>query len=113
MSVENLNEKRIVKLSKMITENPDDLFLKYALAMEYIGLNQKDKSIEILSEIIEKDQSYTAAYYQLGVLHYSDGSNQKALQFLKSGLDMAKVSGSNLKTINEFKSLIEEIEFET
>jgi hypothetical protein len=39
---------RLDKLLEFIKNEPNDEFLKYALATEYLRLNQVDKSLELL-----------------------------------------------------------------
>lgn len=111
MSVENLKQQRIHKLSEMLTENPADLFLKYALAMEFAGLQQSEKSIDLLKEIVGSNPEYVAAYYQLGVLYHQLELTEEAIKILQLGLDQAKKQQVGNKTINEFRSLLDELLF--
>ncbi len=111
MSVENLKQQRIHKLSEMLTENPGDLFLKYALAMEHAGLQNTAYAIQLLEEIVGSNPEYVAAYYQLGVLYHQAEQQDLAIKILQTGIEWAKKQKANTKTLNEFRSLLDELLF--
>jgi len=49
---------RLEKLLEFIKNEPDDPFLKYALATEYLRLNQIDKALEYYEDLINKHPGY-------------------------------------------------------
>jgi len=105
-----MNNTRLQKLLEMKAENPTDTFVVYAIGMEYLGLNQYAVAEQYFKDCLQLDSSYISAYYQLGLLFQRSENDAQALAYLHKGLALAKL-GSNQKTFNEFKSLIEEIEF--
>ena len=105
-----MNNTRLQKLLEMKAENPTDTFVVYAIGMEYLGLNQYAVAEQYFRDCLQLDSNYISAYYQLGLLLQRAEKDAEALVFLKKGLQLLSV-GSNQKTINEFRSLIEDIEF--
>lgn len=91
----------------MLEKQPDDLFLQYALAMEYLGLQQPDKAQTLLRQIITADEHYVAAYYQLGVL-LQTRDEVAAIALFEKGMFEAEQKGDR-KTVNEFRSALDEL----
>ncbi|MES2381391.1 MAG: hypothetical protein V4538_10155 [Bacteroidota bacterium] len=103
-----MQNNRLLKLQEMLAEMPDDIFLNYALAMEYKGLNEAQKAIHQLEKVLLLDENHVASLYQMGVLMSENNENEKAILFLEKGLNLAK-QNKDLKTANEFKALLDEI----
>jgi tetratricopeptide (TPR) repeat protein len=103
-----MQNNRLIKLQEMLAESPSDIFLNYALAMEYKGLSQFNKTIEQLNKVLLLDENHVATLYQLGVLWSERNENDQAILFLEKGFLIAKQK-KDLKTANEFNALIDEI----
>lgn len=103
-----MQNNRLEKLQEMLAELPHDIFLNYAVAMEYKGLNLFDKTIEQLHKVLLLDENHVATLYQLGVLLCEKSENENAILFLEKGLQIAKQK-KDLKTVNEFRALLDEI----
>ena len=101
---------RLQKLAEMLEKQPGDTFLIYAMAMEYIGLNDRDKAIELFRKVLEAEEHNIAAKYQLARL-LRDSHPKEAILLLESGMRDAKLK-SDMKTANEFRSLLDEIIFD-
>ena len=97
-----------IKLQDMLEESPNDIFLNYALAMEYKGLSQFNKTIEQFNKVLLLDENHVPTLYQLGVLLSDSNENDKAILILEKGLEIAKQQKDH-KTANEFRTLIDEI----
>ena len=96
---------RIDMIIDMLKNEPNDLFLNYALGIEYVAeLSLQDGEIQ-LKKTLELDKNYIAAYYQLGKLLESQLKNTEALHYFKLGLELAKLQKNN-KAINEFGEAI-------
>jgi len=102
--------QRLEKLLQFLAENEADTFILYALAIEYIGLNQNDVAEKYLRQCLQMDSSYIPAYYQLGLLLQGQNKEEESVSILQQGLQLLNGS-KDQKTINEFRSLIEEITF--
>lgn len=101
--MERLN--RIDMLLEMLSKEPEDIFLNYALGIEYVGELDVIQSEIQFKKVLAMNSDYIAAYYQLGKLFESQLKNTKALQFYKLGLEKAKIQKNN-KSFNEFSEAI-------
>ena len=96
---------RIDMLIELLSKEPNDVFLTYALGIEYVGeLNLQDAEKQF-KKTLELDPNYIAAYYQLGKLFESQLKNVEALHFFKEGLSKATVQKNN-KAVTEFNEAI-------
>ena len=102
-----MSNSRFEKLLEMLEKQPDDLFLQYALAMEYLGMQQSDKAQVLLRQIITADEHYVAAYYQLGLL-LQQTDEAAAVAIFEKGMQEAQAKGDR-KTVNEFRSALDEL----
>ena len=97
-------------LIKLLEASPNDLFLNYALAMEFVSEGQLEMAIERLEWIRQFDATYLATYYQLAAL-YQNYDKEKAIEIYHLGIALARSQG-NQKTALELHSALEQFEFE-
>jgi len=93
---------RIEQLQEFLKEDSNDSFLKYALALEYVLVKDKDTAIDCFLKLINEDENYVATYYQLGKLYESLDEIEKACAIYKKGIEIAKKM-ENKKTLLELK----------
>jgi tetratricopeptide (TPR) repeat protein len=105
-----MSNTRLEKLLEFQRQQPDDLFLKYAMAMEYLGMKNIERAFLLFNEVIEKDIHYVAAYYQLGKILESRGEEADAIKMFEKGLAEAQLK-KDMKTVNEFRTAIDELCF--
>ena len=92
---------RIDMLHEMLLKEPNDIFLTYALGIEFVGELDVVQAEFQFKKVLQMEPEYIAAYYQLGKLFESQLKNTEALHFYKLGLEKAKIIKNN-KAINEF-----------
>ena len=105
------SEQRIEKLKAIIAKDPGDSFSRYALALEYNGINEPLNAIEILEELLQADAKYLPAYHQLGQLLGKMNKTQEAKKIYRQGIDLA-VEQEDDKTGKEMREELEELEDE-
>lgn len=81
---------RIKQLEEFLKNEPEDSFLNYALAIEYVGLENYDKAKEILTQLIQRDPDYTASYYHLGKLYQREKELEKAQSVYEEGIRLTR-----------------------
>ena len=90
----------------MLEKEPEDLFLNYALGLEYANdLNKVADAESQFKIVLGLDPNYIPGYYQLGQLLASLMRTPEALDYYKAGLQKAKEQKNN-KAINEFGEAI-------
>ena len=103
---------RIDQISEMLTKDPEDSFLRYALALEYDKKGDSDKAIELINQLLERTPEYLGAYYKLGQLFEEKGEFKKAIAIYKKGIVLAEANKENKAKgeLNEALWLIEDEE---
>jgi len=86
---------RLEKLQEFFKNEPEDPFLKYALATEYLRLNQTDKALEYYEDLVEKNPGYTGTYYHLGKLYEALGRKQDAIMTYETGMKITREKHDN------------------
>lgn len=101
---------RIVKLKDFLADNPDDSFIKHALALEYIKLGNDADARKLFEEILNKEPGYTGSYYHLAKLMERNGNTEEAIKVYEKGMEETKRMGDN-HAYNELRAAYEELTF--
>ncbi|MBN8701612.1 MAG: tetratricopeptide repeat protein [Bacteroidetes bacterium] len=97
--------KRVTLLLEMLKNDPNDVFLIYALALEHAKEERLEEAIGLLEKAHSINESYLPAYYQLGKLYEQTGESQKAIQIYRKGIFIAN-SKKDMKTIGELEEAL-------
>ncbi|MEX0770741.1 MAG: tetratricopeptide repeat protein [Balneolaceae bacterium] len=88
------NRKKIKKLAENVRNNPDDSFLKFALALELLKNNQPGKALMLFESVYKNDPDYLGVYYHLGKLYESLKKFDRAEQLFTEGIRVAQRQGA-------------------
>lgn len=99
---------RMELLQRYLQEDPDDSFLRYALALEWLGAGDYQKAMWHLEEVLAADPGYLAAYYQAGITSLHLGNKTVAVHYFEKGLDVSKAQNDN-HTYRELASALEQL----
>ena len=101
---------RLSQIEEMLKNEPNDSFLNYALALEYAKANDIAKAIELIENLLSKDENYLGAYYQLGKYYEEVQDLPKAIATYTKGTEVAKKSKNNkaLGELNEALWMLED-----
>lgn len=91
---------RLEQLLQFLTENPQDSFLKYAIAMEYAKKSENEKALEYYQDLVQNDPEYVGTYYHLGKLYEKLEQFDNAFTAYEQGKKIAKSIG-NRHALNE------------
>jgi tetratricopeptide (TPR) repeat protein len=97
---------RIEMLKRYLEEDPSDSFLRYALALEFIALNEAKLAISQLEKLLEDDPDYLPAYYMAGKTSESLGMISNAEIWYKKGMEVAR-SQKDQHTLSELSTALE------
>ncbi|TKB97766.1 tetratricopeptide repeat protein [Pedobacter cryophilus] len=81
---------RLERLLEFHENEPNDPFLKYALATEYLRLNNHEKALWFYLELVNKHTDYVGTYYHLGKLYEVLQQPEEALKVYEQGIAVAK-----------------------
>ena len=88
-----MQKNRKQQLLEFLESEPNDTFLKYALALEYIKEENYEQAKTALNEVLTLDKTYLAAYYQLGKIYEKHQNNNKAVEIYAEGMKQAQTKG--------------------
>jgi tetratricopeptide (TPR) repeat protein len=96
---------RIEALLKMLQNEPKDVFLNYSLGIEYVASGTLDLAQEQFLKVLDLEENYIPAYYQLGKLWEQKQDIENSLNYYRKGLQFAMQQKNN-KSANEFREAI-------
>jgi tetratricopeptide (TPR) repeat protein len=103
-----MQTSRLEKLLAFIKNEPDDPFLKYALATEYLRLNETDKALWYYEDLIKNNPDYVGTYYHLGKLYEALGRRQDAINIYETGMKITKEKRDN-HAFSELQAVYNEV----
>lgn len=86
-----MNE-RLNKLLDFLNENPGDPFLNYAVATEYLKLNNTALALDYYERLTKEHPDYVGTYYHLGKLYESLARRTDALKTYEAGIRAAQLA---------------------
>jgi tetratricopeptide (TPR) repeat protein len=99
---------RLEKLLEFLKNEPDDAFLKYALATEYLRLNQTDKALSYYEDLINNHPGYAGTYYHLGKLYEALGRKPDAIKTYETGMTVTREQRDN-HALSELQAVYNEL----
>ncbi|HET8964107.1 MAG TPA: hypothetical protein VFM99_09430 [Chitinophagales bacterium] len=84
------NINRLEQLLQFLEQSPDDAFLNYCIALEYIKKEDFDAALRYFNYLIDNHPEYTGTYYHLGKLYVRLHKKEDAIKIYDSGLVITK-----------------------
>jgi tetratricopeptide (TPR) repeat protein len=78
------------KIEAMLADDPDDVFLRYSLALEWEKLGDHEQSLRLLRELAQEPTRYVPAYFMQGKQLAKLGRITDARSVLREGIDVAR-----------------------
>ena len=95
--------QRLEYLNTLLDEDPDDSFVKYAIAKEYEKLDDLNTSIEKFVALRKDDPDYVGLYYHLAHIYTEIAETDKALEVYDAGIEVAKAQ-NDLHALSELRN---------
>jgi predicted Zn-dependent protease len=99
---------RIAMLSEILTANPEDLFARYGLALEYSKAGQIEQALQEFKALIAKNLDYTPAYFMAAQMLAGADRVDEAKRMLVDGISSARRTG-NAHAQSEMTAILEEL----
>jgi len=80
-------------IEEQLAEDPNDPFLRYALAMEHQSAGDTEAGLRCLRELLEVDSAYVPAYQQCAQLLARLGRTTEAAEMFRRGIELAAQQG--------------------
>ncbi len=84
---------RLEQLQKLLAAEPRDVFVNFALAMEYFKTGRHEEAIGQFGRVSELDPDYVAAYFQQGNSLVALGRYEEAKAAFRKGIEVARRKG--------------------
>jgi tetratricopeptide (TPR) repeat protein len=102
--------QRLKLLQDWLEKTPNDPFLYFGIAMEYMSAESYTLALEKFELIATQFPDYLANYYQLAKLYETNGDESKAIALYEKGISLAHEQVYK-KTAGELRSALEELTF--
>jgi predicted Zn-dependent protease len=99
---------RIAALNEILTQNPNDAFARYGLAMEYSKQGDLDRALTEFATLLKASPDYTAGYFMAAQTLARANRIEEARTMLVQGITSARRSG-NLHAQSEMEAMLEEL----
>lgn len=101
---------RVAQIKQLLVSSPHDIFLNYALAMEYMSVDDFPQAIQQLELVKSIEFDYLPLFYQLAKCYEAINNSSMAIQTYEQGMSVAETKNDR-KTLNELRSALEELTF--
>ncbi len=108
-NIPNYCMSRLDQMLELLSEDPNDSFTRYAVALEYLSNKEHGKALEYLEELRKRDPAYLATYYQLGQTYSVLDEWNKAEEVYVAGIEIGRKVG-DLHTVSELQAALDELE---
>ncbi len=102
------------RLNQLLTfheEDPNDSFVRFALASEFVKLKRWDDALAAFKELHAHDPSYVGLYYHFGKLLHRMGRSEEARNVYREGIEVA-TRITDFHARSELQSALLEMEIE-
>ncbi|MGH7225689.1 MAG: tetratricopeptide repeat protein [Gemmataceae bacterium] len=86
-------KSRKQQIEEMLTEDPNDPFLRYGLAMEYVSAGQDEEASHCFEELRRVAPDYVPAYLQAGLTLTRLNREEEARVVYQTGIAVARQQG--------------------
>ena len=97
-----MHDSRIQKLLEFLEKDPQDPFLKYALATEYLNIGNHQNALSYFEDLTTQHADYLGTYYHLGRLYEHLNRLEDALRTYQKGMEVAKAQ-RNAHALSELR----------
>lgn len=99
---------RLAMLTEILTQNPNDAFARYGLAMEYSNQGKVESALEEFRKLLGAHPDYTAGYFMAAQTLARVNRVEEAKKMLVEGIVSAKRTG-NAHTQSEMEGMLAEL----
>jgi predicted Zn-dependent protease len=99
---------RLAMLNQVLSQNPDDAFARYGLAMEYSKAGEVERALEEFGKLLSAHPDYTAGYFMAAQTLASANRVDESKKMLVDGISSARRTG-NTHAQSEMTTMLEEL----
>jgi predicted Zn-dependent protease len=99
---------RLAMLNEILSQNPDDAFARYGLAMEHSNAGEVERALEEFAKLLSAHPDYTAGYFMAAQTLVTANRVDEAKKMLVDGISSARRSG-NSHAQSEMTAMLDEL----
>jgi len=99
---------RTAMLNEILSQNPDDAFARYGLAMEYSNSGEVEQALEEFTKLLSAHPDYTAGYFMAAQTLSKANRAEEAKKMLVDGISSARRTG-NTHAQSEMTAMLDEL----
>jgi predicted Zn-dependent protease len=99
---------KLAMLSEILTQNPNDSFARYGLALEYVSQSRIPEALAEFDKLIALNPDYVPAYQMSAQTMAANNMTAEALERLHKGIASANCTG-NQHALAEMEALREDL----
>jgi predicted Zn-dependent protease len=106
--VENTHMDRIAMLSEVLAQDPNNVFARYGLAMEYSNSGRMKEAIEEFHKLLSAHPDYAAGYFMAAQTLVKADRREDAIRMLQQGIAAAQRKG-DAHAQSEMQAMLDEM----
>jgi predicted Zn-dependent protease len=106
--VENTHMDRIAMLTEVLAQDPNNVFARYGLAMEYSNSGQMKQAIEEFQKLLSAHPDYAAGYFMAAQTMVKSDQRDDAIKMLQQGIAAAQRKGDS-HAQSEMQAMLDEM----
>jgi len=99
---------RLAMLNEILSQNPNDAFARYGLAMEHSKAGEVERALEEFAKLLSTHPDYNAGYFMAAQTLVSANRVDEAKRMLVNGISSAARTG-NTHAQSEMSAMLEEL----
>lgn len=78
------------QIEAMLADDPQDVFLRYTLAMEYRSEDRNAESLALYRDLMSESPPHVPSHFRAAQLLVDDGEIEDAREILRHGIELAR-----------------------
>ncbi len=99
---------RVAMLTEILSQNPNDAFARYGLALEYSKTGEVERALEEFGKLLSNHPDYTAGYFMAAQTLATANRLDEAKRMLVDGISSATRTG-NTHAQSEMTAMLDEL----
>lgn len=99
---------RIATLNEILSQDPNNAFARYGLAMEFANSGQAERALEEFGRLIAAHPDYAAGYFMAAQTLTKAGRHEEARTMLEKGIAAAQRKGDS-HAASEMQGMLDEL----
>ncbi len=104
----NRQMDKIAQIKSFLEGSPADSFLRHALALEYVKVNDDAAARQTFEQLLTDDPGYVGSYFHLGKVLERLGERDAAAAVYERGMDVAQQQ-RDMHAYNELQAAYEDL----